>query len=57
MIEKEILTFLIAHNFLRALMAEAATTHQVPRQIISFKGTLDTIRTRAKPATSVLKSS
>jgi hypothetical protein len=44
MIEKEILTFLIAHNFLRALMAEAATTHQVPRQIISFKGTLDTIR-------------
>jgi hypothetical protein len=44
MIEKEILTFLIAHNFLRALMAEAATTHQVPRQRISFKGTLDTIR-------------
>ena len=44
MIEKEILTFLIAYNFLRALMAEAATTHQVPRQIVSFKGTLDTIR-------------
>ena len=32
MIEKEILTFLIAHNFLRALMAEGATTHQVPRR-------------------------
>ena len=44
MIEKEILTFLIAHNFLRALMAEAAATHQVPCQIISFKGTIDTIR-------------
>lgn len=44
MIEKEIRTFLIAHNFLRALMAEAATTDQVPCQRISFKGTLDTIR-------------
>ena len=44
MIEKEILTFLIAYNFLRALMAEAATTHQVPRLRLSFKGTVDTIR-------------
>jgi hypothetical protein len=44
MIEKELLTFLIAHNFLRALMAEAATLYQVPRQRISFKGAVDSIR-------------
>lgn len=44
MIEKEILIFLIAYNFLRTLMAEAAAIHQVPRQRISFKGTIDTIR-------------
>ncbi len=44
MIERELRMFLIAHNCLRALMAEAAVTHQIPRQRISFQGTMDTIR-------------
>ena len=44
MIEKEIRMFIIAHNCLRALMAEAAVTYHIPRQRISFKGTMDTIR-------------
>lgn len=44
MIERELRMFLIAHNCLRALMAEAATARQIPRQRISFKGAMDTIR-------------
>ena len=44
MIEREIRMFLIAHNCLRTLMAEAATAHGVPRERISFKGTMDTLR-------------
>jgi hypothetical protein len=44
MIEKELRAFLIAYNCGRALMAEAAITHALPRQRISFKGTLDTLR-------------
>ena len=44
MIEKEIRMHLIAHNCLRALMAEAAVVHGVPRERISFKGTMDTLR-------------
>ena len=44
MIEKEIRMGLIAYNCLRALMAEAAVLRHLPRQRISFKGTLDAIR-------------
>jgi hypothetical protein len=44
MVERELLMFMIAHNCLRALMAEASATHHVPRQRISFKGTMDTVR-------------
>lgn len=44
MIERELRMFLIAYNCLRSLMAEAAGKHQFPRQRISFKGTMDTIR-------------
>ena len=44
MILKELIVFLIAHNCIRAVMAEAAHTHDVPRQRISFKGTVDTLR-------------
>jgi hypothetical protein len=36
--------FLVAHNFIRCLIAEAATTHQVPRARISFKGAVDAAR-------------
>lgn len=44
MVEKEIRMFLIAYNFLRALMAEAAAPHDLSVFRISFKGTIDTIR-------------
>ena len=42
MVHKELLMFLTAHNFIRCLIAQAATAHQVPRTRISFKGALDT---------------
>ena len=44
MAEKELLAGLIAHNLLRALMAEAARTHGVDLDRISFKGCLDCFR-------------
>lgn len=44
MIEKELRMFLIAHNCLRALMAQAASSSNTPCRRISFKGTMDTIR-------------
>lgn len=44
MIHKELLAFLIAHNFIRCLIAEAAATAQVSRTRISFKGAVDAAR-------------
>lgn len=44
MLQKELLAFLVAHNFMRCLIAESATTHQVPRTRISFKGAIDAAR-------------
>jgi hypothetical protein len=44
LIEKEIWMQAIAYNLVRALMLEAAMTHQVPLDRLSFKGTVDTIR-------------
>lgn len=44
MVEKEIRMYLIAYNFLRALMAEAAVPHHLSVYRISFKGTIDTLR-------------
>ena len=44
MVQKELLAFLVAHNFIRCLIAEAATTHQVARTRISFKGAVDAAR-------------
>ena len=44
MVQKELLAFLIAHNFIRCLIAEAATAHQVSRCRISFKGAVDAAR-------------
>jgi len=44
MVQKELLAFLIAHNFIRCLIAEAASRHQVPRMRISFKGAMDAAR-------------
>jgi hypothetical protein len=42
--EKELLAGLIAHNLLRCVMAEAAQTHAVSLDRISFKGALDALR-------------
>ena len=44
MAEKELLAFLVAHNLIRCLMAQAATVHQAPLDRISFKGALDSLR-------------
>lgn len=44
MARKELLAYLVAHNFIRCLEAEAATRHRVPRHRISFKGTIDAAR-------------
>ena len=44
MAEKELLVGLIAHNLLRCVMAEAAQTHDLALNRISFKGALDALR-------------
>jgi hypothetical protein len=44
MAQKELLAYLIAHNFMRCLIAQAACTHQVCRTRISFKGAVDAAR-------------
>ena len=44
MVHRELLALLIAHNLARAVMAEAARTHDVPLEQLSFTGTLDTLR-------------
>jgi hypothetical protein len=42
--EKELLAYLVAHNLVRCLMAEAARTHQVALERVSFKGSVDALR-------------
>jgi hypothetical protein len=44
MVHKELEMFLIAYNFIRCLMAQAAALHQVPLERVSFKGTVDSVR-------------
>jgi hypothetical protein len=44
MIRREVLMQAIAHNLVRALMLEAARTHQAPLRRISFKGALTAMR-------------
>ena len=44
LIEKEICLQAIAYNLVRALMLEAAWTHSVDLERLSFKGTVDTLR-------------
>jgi hypothetical protein len=44
MAEKELLAYLVAHNLVRCLMAEAARTHQAALERISFKGSVDGLR-------------
>lgn len=42
MVHKELLAYLIGHNFIRALIAQAAAKYQISRTRVSFKGTIDT---------------
>jgi hypothetical protein len=44
MVEKEILTYLVAHNFIRCVMAQASATYQADLERMSFKGTVDSLR-------------
>lgn len=44
MVEKELLAYLIAHNLVRCIMAEAARSHELNLERVSFKGTLDAVR-------------
>jgi len=44
MARKEVLTYLIAHNLVRCVMAEAALVHDAQLDRLSFKGTLDALR-------------
>lgn len=44
MIHKELEMFLIAYNFIRSLMLEAACTHALALRRLSFKGTVDSVR-------------
>lgn len=44
MAEKEVYSRLIAHNLIRALLAETAATQEVPMERLSFKGALDALR-------------
>jgi len=44
MARKEVLAYLIAHNLVRCVMAEAARVQEAPLDRLSFKGTLDAVR-------------
>ena len=44
MVHKELEMFFIAYNFIRCLMADAATLHDAPMDRLSFKGTVDSVR-------------
>lgn len=44
MAEKELLAYLVAHNLVRCLMAEAVATHHVDLERVSFKGSVDALR-------------
>ena len=44
MAEKEALAYLVAHNLIRCVMAEAIASYQVELERLSFKGTVDSLR-------------
>lgn len=44
MVQKELYARVIAHNFIRCIIIQAAVEHGVPLERISFKGTLDALR-------------
>jgi len=44
MVEKELLMYLIGHNLIRCLMAQAMARHHVDWERVSFRGTVDAAR-------------
>jgi hypothetical protein len=44
MAEKELLAYLIAHNLIRCVIAEAVALHRVDLERVSFKGSVDALR-------------
>jgi hypothetical protein len=44
MAEKELLAYLLAHNLVRCVMAEAVARYSVDLERVSFKGTIDAVR-------------
>jgi hypothetical protein len=47
MVHKELTMFVIAHNLIRLLILQAAQSHPIPLERISFKGTVATLRSFA----------
>jgi hypothetical protein len=50
LIERELWLHALAYNLVRALLVEAALTHDVPVERLSFKGTLDALQAWADRA-------
>ena len=44
MAEKELLAYLVTHNLVRCVIAEAVARYQVDRERVSFKGSVDALR-------------
>lgn len=44
MAQKELLTYLVAHNLIRCVIAEAVARYQVNLERVSFKGSVDALR-------------
>jgi len=44
MAEKELLTYLVAHNLIRCVMAEVVARYAVDLERVSFKGSVDALR-------------
>ena len=57
LVHRELLTLLVAHNLVRAVMAEAAQEHSVPLERLSFTGTLHTLRSFAAASAQATRSS
>lgn len=50
MAEKELLAYLVAHNLIRCVMAEAVAREPVDLERVSFKGSVDALRHTAPPS-------
>ena len=48
MVQKEVGAYLVAHNLIRCLMAEASARYEVDLERLSFKGSIDSLRQFSK---------